>query len=261
MAEGAVFEQAGVSFSHVPVRRSRPRPPPAGRTSAESASPPSGSRSSSTRRTPTPHHPHLNVRYFRRRKARLAGRPGGSGSGFDLTPFYPFEEECRPLAHRGARPLPTLRRGRLTRGSSAGATVLLPAHRASRAAWGALFFDDSPSGGSSAASPSSARWATASSAPICRSSSAARVLRTASASAIFNSTAAALHRVQLLYDRGNPSSACSPVGAPESILMSLPRRSVSATTGGRAGAPRGTALTRSSSTHARMIPRWTPLSQ
>jgi coproporphyrinogen III oxidase len=93
LAAGAVFEQAGVNFSHVhglglPPSATAHRPELAGRSfQALGAS-----------LVIHPHNPyvptsHANVRFF------IAERPGTDpvwwfGGGFDLTPYYPFEEDA-----------------------------------------------------------------------------------------------------------------------------------------------------------------------
>jgi coproporphyrinogen III oxidase len=101
MAEGAVFEQAGVGFSHVhgpglPPSATVQRPELAGR-SFEALG---------VSLVFHPHNPyipttHMNVRFF------LAEKPGESpvwwfGGGFDLTPYYGFEEDAVHW-HRTAR--------------------------------------------------------------------------------------------------------------------------------------------------------------
>ena len=94
LANGNVFEQAGVNFSHVfgdglPATASERRPELAGR----------GFQAMGVSLVVHPHNPcvptsHANVRFF------LAEAEGKApvwwfGGGFDLTPFYPFDEDCR----------------------------------------------------------------------------------------------------------------------------------------------------------------------
>ncbi|MEO6193643.1 MAG: coproporphyrinogen III oxidase, partial [Thermoanaerobaculia bacterium] len=101
MAEGAVFEQAGVGFSHVfgpglPPSATVQRPDLAGR-SFEAVG---------VSLVFHPHNPyapttHMNVRFF------LAQKEGHDpvwwfGGGFDLTPYYGFEEDAVHF-HRAAR--------------------------------------------------------------------------------------------------------------------------------------------------------------
>jgi coproporphyrinogen III oxidase len=101
LAEGAVFEQAGVGFSHVfgpglPPSATAQRPDLAGR-SFEAVG---------VSLVFHPHNPyapttHMNVRFF------LAEKEGHDpvwwfGGGFDLTPYYGFEEDAVHF-HRTAR--------------------------------------------------------------------------------------------------------------------------------------------------------------
>jgi coproporphyrinogen III oxidase len=93
LREGAVFEQAGINFSHVVGERLPPsatarRPELAGR----------GFEAMGVSLVVHPHNPyvptsHANVRFF-----RAAGDEAESawwfGGGFDLTPYYGFEEDC-----------------------------------------------------------------------------------------------------------------------------------------------------------------------
>jgi coproporphyrinogen III oxidase len=92
LVEGATFEQAGVNFSHV---RGTQLPPAATAHRPELA----GSQWTALGvsvvvhpRNPYVPTTHLNVRFFE------AAKPDGSsawwfGGGFDLTPFYPFDED------------------------------------------------------------------------------------------------------------------------------------------------------------------------
>ncbi|MBP6918692.1 MAG: oxygen-dependent coproporphyrinogen oxidase [Legionellaceae bacterium] len=98
MRDGAVFESAGVNFSHVygeqlPPSASAGRPELAGSSfSALGVSV-----------VIHPHNPfvpttHANIRFF------VAEKEDGSsiwwfGGGFDLTPYYGFEEDCRHWHH------------------------------------------------------------------------------------------------------------------------------------------------------------------
>jgi coproporphyrinogen III oxidase len=94
LVDGAVFEKAGVNFSHVqgdslPGSASAHRPELAGR----------GFQAMGVSLVIHPHNPyvptsHANVRLF------VAEKPGSPpvwwfGGGFDLTPYYGFEEDCR----------------------------------------------------------------------------------------------------------------------------------------------------------------------
>jgi coproporphyrinogen III oxidase len=94
LVDGAVFEKAGVNFSHVqgdslPGSASAHRPELAGR----------GFQAMGVSLVIHPHNPyvptsHANVRLL------VAEKPGSPpvwwfGGGFDLTPYYGFEEDCR----------------------------------------------------------------------------------------------------------------------------------------------------------------------
>lgn len=103
LREGAVFEQAGIGFSEVegatlPPSASAHRPELAGaRWRAMGVSLVFHPRNPYVPTT------HANVRYF---EARPAGRDPvwWFGGGFDLTPFYPFDEDVRHW-HETAREL------------------------------------------------------------------------------------------------------------------------------------------------------------
>jgi len=94
LREGTVFEQAGVNFSHT---LGKTLPPAATARKPELAGSPYQAASVSLVLHPrNPYVPtsHANVRYFE------ATRPDGEvvwwfGGGFDLTPFYPFDEDVR----------------------------------------------------------------------------------------------------------------------------------------------------------------------
>ena len=94
LREGRIFEQAGVNFSHVfgtkmPASATAHRPELAGR-SFEAM----GVSLVIHPRNPYVPTSHANVRFF------IAEKEGEEpvwwfGGGFDLTPFYPFEEDCQ----------------------------------------------------------------------------------------------------------------------------------------------------------------------
>lgn len=103
LRNGGVFEQAGVNFSHVhgeamPASATAHRPELAGRSFEAMG----------VSLVVHPHNPyvptsHANVRFF------IAEKPGAEpvwwfGGGFDLTPFYGFEEDAIHW-HRTARDL------------------------------------------------------------------------------------------------------------------------------------------------------------
>ncbi len=94
LKDGALFEQAGVNFSHVagdrlPPAASAHRPELAG--AAWSAL---GVSLVVHPRNPYLPTTHMNVRYFEARPAQPgADRAWWFGGGFDLTPFYPFDAD------------------------------------------------------------------------------------------------------------------------------------------------------------------------
>jgi coproporphyrinogen III oxidase len=101
LAEGAVFEQAGVNFSHVhgaalPPSASAHRPALAGRQFQAL-----GVSLVVHPRNPYVPTSHMNVRLFSAHKAG-ADALWWFGGGFDLTPCYGFEEDCVHW-HRTAR--------------------------------------------------------------------------------------------------------------------------------------------------------------
>lgn len=94
LAEGAVFEKGGVNFSHVmgsrmPASATAHRPELAGRSFEAMG----------VSLVMHPHNPyvptsHANVRFF------IAEKPGEApvwwfGGGYDLTPYYGFDEDCK----------------------------------------------------------------------------------------------------------------------------------------------------------------------
>ncbi len=94
LKQGAVFEQAGIGFSDV---RGARLPPSASAHRPELAGAPWRAMGVSLVFHPrNPYVPttHMNVRYF---EARPEGRAPvwWFGGGFDLTPFYPFDEDVR----------------------------------------------------------------------------------------------------------------------------------------------------------------------
>ncbi|MCR4534468.1 oxygen-dependent coproporphyrinogen oxidase [Shewanella xiamenensis] len=103
LTQGAVFEQAGVNFSHVtgaamPASATAHRPELAGR-SFEAM----GVSLVIHPRNPYIPTTHANVRFF------IAHKDGAEpvwwfGGGFDLTPYYPFEEDVREW-HQSAKNL------------------------------------------------------------------------------------------------------------------------------------------------------------
>jgi coproporphyrinogen III oxidase len=146
LAEGALFEQAGINFSDVrgaslPASASARRPELAGRSY----------RAMGVSLVVHPRNPylptaHANVRFF------LAEAPGEPpiwwfGGGFDLTPYYPFREDVVDW-HRNARaacePFGDDLHPRLKRACDD--YFFLP-HRNEPRGVGGLFFDDFSEGG------------------------------------------------------------------------------------------------------------------
>ena len=146
LTAGAVFEQAGVAFSHVhghalPASATASRPDLAGY----------GFTALGVSLVLHPRNPyvpttHMNVRYF---IAEKRGAPSAwwFGGGFDLTPFYPFEEDvvhwhtvardlCAPF---GAEVYPRLK--------SWCDHYFYLRHRGEPRGVGGLFFDDLSEGG------------------------------------------------------------------------------------------------------------------
>ncbi|WP_440996751.1 oxygen-dependent coproporphyrinogen oxidase [Arhodomonas sp. SL1] len=146
LAGGAVFEQAGVNFSHVrgeslPASASERRPELAGRSFQAMGV-------SLVVHPANPHVPtsHANVRFL------LAEHPEAApvwwfGGGFDLTPYYPVTEDVRHW-HRTARdacaPFGADLYPRFKRWCDD--YFHLP-HRGERRGIGGLFFDDFDEGG------------------------------------------------------------------------------------------------------------------
>jgi coproporphyrinogen III oxidase len=100
LKEGALFEQAGVGFSHV---MGKGLPPSATQARPELAGAEFEALGVSMVLHPqSPYVPttHMNVRFFR--AAKGAADAWWFGGGFDLTPYYPFDEDVRHW-HRVAR--------------------------------------------------------------------------------------------------------------------------------------------------------------
>jgi coproporphyrinogen III oxidase len=102
LRDGAVFEQAGVGFSRIhgsglPAAATAHRPDLAGRGFEATGV-------SVVLHPANPYVPtaHMNVRFFAAAKSWSGGDPvWWFGGGFDLTPYYPFEEDARSW-HRQA---------------------------------------------------------------------------------------------------------------------------------------------------------------
>ncbi len=144
--DGAVFEQAGINFSHVfgerlPPSASAQRPELAGR----------GFQAMGVSLVLHPRNPyvptsHANVRFF------IAEKPGEApvwwfGGGFDLTPYYGFEEDARhwhQVAHDACAPFGPELYPRLKRWCD---DYFYLRHRDEPRGIGGLFFDDLNEGG------------------------------------------------------------------------------------------------------------------
>lgn len=106
LKQGALFEQGGVNFSEV---HGAALPPSASAHRPELAGAPWSAFGVSLVLHPrNPYVPttHMNVRYFEARPAN-AGPVWWFGGGFDLTPFYPFDEDIRhwhQIAQRTCEP-------------------------------------------------------------------------------------------------------------------------------------------------------------
>ena len=101
LEDGAIFERAGVNFSHVfggslPPSASAGRPELAGRSFQAIGV-------SLVLHPRNPYVPtvHMNVRFFAAEKAGAAAA-WWFGGGMDLTPYYPFAEDARHF-HRTCR--------------------------------------------------------------------------------------------------------------------------------------------------------------
>ena len=125
LRDGAVFEQAGIGFSDVAGSR---LPPSASANRPELAG--ASWRATGVSLVFHPLNPyvpttHANVRFF---QAQRDGEVVASwfGGGFDLTPFYPFDEDVQHW-HRVARDLCAVRRRTLRRAQALVRRILLPA--------------------------------------------------------------------------------------------------------------------------------------
>ncbi len=146
LREGEVFEQAGVNFSHVrgaalPASASARRPELAGR----------GFEALGVSLVIHPRNPyvptsHCNVRFF------LSERAGAEpvwwfGGGFDLTPYYGFEEDCRHWHHIARKACEPLGGDAYPRFKKWCDEYFHLPHRGEPRGVGGLFFDDLTEGG------------------------------------------------------------------------------------------------------------------
>lgn len=146
LREGGVFEQAGVNFSHT---LGKTLPPAATARKPDLAGSPYMAASVSLVLHPcNPYVPtsHANVRYFE------ATKPDGEvvwwfGGGFDLTPFYPFDEDVRhwhSVARDLCAPFGDDVYARFKHNCDA---YFYLKHRAETRGVGGLFYDDLTEGG------------------------------------------------------------------------------------------------------------------
>ncbi|HBK57722.1 MAG TPA: oxygen-dependent coproporphyrinogen oxidase [Xanthomonadales bacterium] len=147
MKQGALFEQAGVGFSEV---AGASLPPSASAHRPELAGAPWRAVGVSLVFHPrNPYVPttHMNVRYF---QAEPVGRAPvwWFGGGFDLTPFYPFDEDIRHW-HRSARAVcqPFGGNSRYAKHKEWCDRYFFLKHRNETRGVGGLFFDDLNDGG------------------------------------------------------------------------------------------------------------------
>jgi coproporphyrinogen III oxidase len=149
---GEVFERAGVGFSHV----SGTRLPP----SASAHRPEIAGRSWEAMGVSLVFHPrnpyvptvHMNVRFFVAKSPSPLGEGGGEGpvwwfgGGMDLTPYYPFDEDCvhwHRVNREALAPFPGLHE-RFKRACDA---YFFLKHRKEPRGIGGTFFDDFHEGG------------------------------------------------------------------------------------------------------------------
>jgi coproporphyrinogen III oxidase len=147
LEDGKVFERAGVGFSHVSGTRLPPsatahRPEIAGREwSAMGVSLVLHPRS--------PYAPtvHMNVRFFRAQAPEGKGEDvWWFGGGMDLTPYYPFEEDCVHF-HRANRDALSAFPGLHARFKKQCDEYFFLRHRNEPRGIGGTFFDDFSEGG------------------------------------------------------------------------------------------------------------------
>ena len=141
LEEGKLFERAGVGFSHVsgtrlPPSASAHRPGIAGRAW--------GAMGVSLVLHPrNPYVPtvHMNVRFFRARVPE-AEDVWWFGGGMDLTPYYPFEEDCVHFHRTNKEALDRVDAALHPRFKSACDDYFFLKHRAEPRGIGGTFFDD-----------------------------------------------------------------------------------------------------------------------
>ena len=140
LEDGAVMERAGVGFSHVTGTK---LPPSASAHRPEIAGRPWEAMGVSLVFHPrNPYVPtvHMNVRFF------IAGDVWWFGGGMDLTPYYPFEEDCAHF-HRANRDALAAFPGLHPRFKKACDAYFFLKHRNEPRGIGGTFFDDFSEGG------------------------------------------------------------------------------------------------------------------
>ena len=140
LEEGHLLERGGVGFSHV---KGEKLPPSASGHRAEIAGRPWEAMGVSLVLHPrNPYVPtvHMNVRFF------AAGATWWFGGGMDLTPYYPFEEDCVHF-HRANRDALTAFPGLHPRFKKACDEYFFLRHRSEPRGIGGTFFDDFGEGG------------------------------------------------------------------------------------------------------------------
>jgi coproporphyrinogen III oxidase len=143
---GALFEKAAVHFTHA---RGEGLPPAATARRPGLAGAPFEAISVSLITHPrSPYVPtsHMNLRFF---EARPQGAPAvwWFGGGFDLTPYYGFEEDCVHWHETARRACDPLGPGAYARFKKACDEYFFLRHRGEPRGIGGLFFDDLDEGG------------------------------------------------------------------------------------------------------------------
>ncbi|MGF1546390.1 MAG: oxygen-dependent coproporphyrinogen oxidase [Thiotrichales bacterium] len=146
LRDGAVFEQAGVAFSHVtgnqlPPSATANRPELAGRSFQAM-----GVSLVIHPRNPYVPTSHMNVRFF---IAEAEGAPAvwWFGGGFDLTPYYGYDEDCQHWHRVAAAACEPCREGTYARLKQWCDEYFFLRHRNEPRGIGGLFFDDWNEGG------------------------------------------------------------------------------------------------------------------
>lgn len=212
LRNGGIFEQAGVNFSHVhgdamPASATAHRPELAGRSFEAMG----------VSLVVHPHNPyiptsHANVRFF------IAEKPGADpvwwfGGGFDLTPYYGFEEDAVHW-HRTARDLcQPFGDNVYPRYKKWCDDYFFLKHRNEQRGIGGLFFDDLNTPDFDHCFAFMQRSVTATPRRIYRLSNDAKRWSGESGSVIFNFIAAVATWSSIWYGTEAPCLVCKPAGA------------------------------------------------